>query len=139
MITHILVGALDLTQSKVFYDATLGLIGYGPSWELRPGMLFYSHGGFAFGICLPNDGRAANVGNGGTIGFSATGTDQVNRFHATGLAYGGRCEGPPGPRPGAPGNTYAAYLRDPSGNKICVSCQNPMSEEVHGTMLGVQL
>jgi hypothetical protein len=42
----------------------------------------------------------------------------VDAFHAAGLAAGGKCEGPPGPRGHLPG-AYAAYLRDPGGNKVC--------------------
>ena len=39
---------------------------------------------------------------------------------AAGLANGGTtCEDPPGVREGAAGKIYLAYLRDPSGNKIC--------------------
>ena len=36
----------------------------------------------------------------------------------TGLAAGGTDEGQPGPRGHLPG-AYAAYLRDPAGNKVC--------------------
>ena len=38
-----------------------------------------------------------------------------------GLAHGGTCEGAPGPRAFAP-TAYAAYMRDPTGNKICAYC-----------------
>lgn len=43
-----------------------------------------------------------------------------NAWHEAGLANGGsNCEEPPGEREGAGGILYLAYLRDPSGNKIC--------------------
>ena len=45
---------------------------------------------------------------------------QVHEFHAAGIANGGTtCEDPPGARQGPFGALYLAYLRDPSGNKIC--------------------
>jgi catechol 2,3-dioxygenase-like lactoylglutathione lyase family enzyme len=53
-----------------------------------------------------------------TIGFAAASPEQVDAFHAAGLAAGGTDEGAPGPRSHLPG-AYAAYLRDPAGNKVC--------------------
>jgi len=50
--------------------------------------------------------------------FAAAGKDAVNAFHAAGLSAGGTDEGAPGPRGHLP-NAYAAYLRDPAGNKVC--------------------
>ena len=46
--------------------------------------------------------------------------DQVHAVHETALAHGGTCEGVPGPR----GNDgfYAAYFRDPDGNKLNAYC-----------------
>ena len=46
--------------------------------------------------------------------------DAVAAFQAAGVAAGGTAiEDPPGPREGAFGTLHLAYLRDPSGNKIC--------------------
>ena len=46
------------------------------------------------------------------------GGDEVNAWHAAGIAAGGTtCEDPPGLRP--ENNLYLAYLRDPDGNKLC--------------------
>jgi catechol 2,3-dioxygenase-like lactoylglutathione lyase family enzyme len=53
-----------------------------------------------------------------TLGFAAASTADVDAFHAAGLAAGGKCEGEAGPRGHLPG-AYAAYLRDPAGNKVC--------------------
>jgi predicted lactoylglutathione lyase len=45
----------------------------------------------------------------------ANSEDQVQRVHAAALANGGSCEGPPGLRANG---FYAAYFRDPDGNKM---------------------
>jgi catechol 2,3-dioxygenase-like lactoylglutathione lyase family enzyme len=119
MFSHIMLGADDLEVSKGFYDATLATLG------IRPGVL--SHGRYyyrsptgVFAITKPLDGKEACPANGGTIGFSAKSIEDVNAFHATGLAHGGfECEGVPGYREGAAGTIYIAWLRDPVGNKIC--------------------
>ena len=64
--------------------------------------------------------KAGDDGQGGTIGFACQSANQVNAWHAAGLAQGGStCEDPPGVREGAAGKLYLAYLRDPDGNKIC--------------------
>ena len=125
MFTHVMVGAKNVDQSKAFYDAALGALGAAPGNAFGPGRVFYNHGGGTFGFGPPADGNEATHANGGTIGFGAANKEQVDAFHAAGLANGGSCEGEPGKRPGAPGNAYGAYLRDPTGNKICVFCQLP--------------
>jgi catechol 2,3-dioxygenase-like lactoylglutathione lyase family enzyme len=122
MFTHIMVGANDINQSKAFYDAALGALGV-PAGGLHNDRAFYSHNGGAFGIGKPADGNAANANNGGTIGFGAANKEQVDAFHAAGLANGGSDAGEPGLRPNAPGKAYGAYLRDPDGHKICAFCQ----------------
>jgi catechol 2,3-dioxygenase-like lactoylglutathione lyase family enzyme len=73
-----------------------------------------------FSVSLPINGEAATAGNGSTLGFACTSAEQVQAWHATGLAHGGTsCEDPPGVREGPVGRLYLAYLRDPDGNKIC--------------------
>ena len=69
--------------------------------------------GGAFGVGSPRNGEPASFANGGTIGFAAQSPAEVDAFHAAGVANGGSCDGAPGPRPNASGNSYGAYLRDP--------------------------
>jgi catechol 2,3-dioxygenase-like lactoylglutathione lyase family enzyme len=62
----------------------------------------------------------ATHGNGSTIGFNVPSAEQVDAFHAAGVANGGTtCEDPPGFREGGAVKLYLAYLRDPDGNKLC--------------------
>jgi catechol 2,3-dioxygenase-like lactoylglutathione lyase family enzyme len=120
MFSHIMVGANDVQEAKVFYDAVLGAMGHGPGIIDENGRCFYITPGGIFSISKPINGEPACNGNGSTIGFAAESTAAADAWHAAGLANGGiTCEDPPGVREGGNGKMYLAYLRDPSGNKIC--------------------
>jgi catechol 2,3-dioxygenase-like lactoylglutathione lyase family enzyme len=120
MFSHIMVGANDVQESKNFYDAVLGAMGHEPGAIDDNGRCFYFTPTGIFSISKPIDGEPACHGNGSTIGFAAADPAQADAWYAAGLANGGTsCEEPPGPRTGAAGTLYLAYLRDPSGNKIC--------------------
>ena len=121
MFTHVTVGTNDPDKARAFYDAVFGALGipgqhtpkgawYGvPDPETASG---------AFFVVTPRNEEPACFANGGTIGFKAAGPEQVDAWHAAGLANGGSDEGAPGPRDwGMP--LYVAYLRDPDGNKLC--------------------
>ena len=120
MFSHIMVGANDIDAAKTFYDATLGALGYGPGVIDPKGRVFYVTDSGIFAITVPIDGNPATHGNGSTIGFAAATTEAADAWHSAGLANGGTaCEEPPGVREGDMGALYLAYLRDPSGNKLC--------------------
>ncbi len=119
MFSHVMVGAQDLEASKKFYDAVLGTVNIGPGVANRDRYFYRSKTG-SFGISTPLNGEPACHGNGSTIGFKVDSVEQGAAFHAAGVANGGTtCEDPPGFREGPAGQLYLAYLRDPSGNKIC--------------------
>jgi catechol 2,3-dioxygenase-like lactoylglutathione lyase family enzyme len=120
MFSHVMVGANDLEASRKFYDAILGALGIAPGVMNRDTRYFYRTPTGAFAFTLPVDDKPATHANGGTIGFAAQTVEQVDAFHAAGIANGGTtCEDPPGYREGPAGKLYLAYLRDPAGNKIC--------------------
>lgn len=121
MFSHITVGSNDLAASKSFYDAIFGVLGATPIMaDPAAGRLAYAHKGANFMICTPIDGKAATFANGGTIGLACESGDQVDAWHAAGIAAGGTtCEDPPGVREFPFGKLYLAYLRDPDGNKLC--------------------
>lgn len=119
MFSHIMVGANDVQKSKIFYDAVLGALGHEPGVIDDKGRCFYRTKTGIFSISKPIDGKPATYGNGSTVGFAAASPAAADAWHAAGLAHGGTtCEDPPGVRDGAT-KLYLAYLRDPSGNKIC--------------------
>jgi catechol 2,3-dioxygenase-like lactoylglutathione lyase family enzyme len=120
MFSHVMLGANSIEDSKVFYDAVLGALGYGPGFIDPKGRCFFMTPTGVFALSKPIDGQPASHGNGSTIGFAVTSAEQANAWHAAGLANGGTaCEDAPGVREGVNGSLYLAYLRDPSGNKIC--------------------
>ena len=119
MFSHVMIGTNDLDKARSFYDALLGTLGIKPGAVDRHRIFWRGKGG-TFSVTKPIDGKDATCANGGTIGFVAESTEQVDAFHKTGLANGGKtCEDPPGIREGAGMKLYIAYLRDPCGNKIC--------------------
>ncbi|MFM5947648.1 MAG: VOC family protein [Novosphingobium sp.] len=121
MFSHVTIGADDIVSAKRFYDAALGALGV-PAGEIDPrGRLIYMHSGGRLLITKPIDGQDANGGNGHTLGFLAASPAEVDAWHAAGLAAGGTAiEDPPGERRPPDGRVlYLAYLRDPSGNKLC--------------------
>ena len=121
MFSHVMVGANDVAESKRFYDAILGALGYEPGVMDDRGRCFYFTATGVFAITSPINGEAACHGNGSTVGFAASSPEQADAWHAAGVANGGTsCEDAPGVREGGLGQMYLAYLRDPSGNKVCV-------------------
>tara|TARA_B110000858_G_scaffold197565_1_gene259668 strand:- start:890 stop:1255 length:366 start_codon:yes stop_codon:yes gene_type:complete len=115
-----MLGANDVEESKAFYDAILGALGYEPGVIDRKGRVFWMNKTGIFSISKPINGEPACNGNGSTLGFSAKSAELADAWHAAGLENGGTaCEDPPGAREGTTGSIYLAYLRDPSGNKIC--------------------
>ena len=122
MFSHIVLGADDIQAAKKFYDAALGALGHSPGEIIGEGgrVVYQGETGILM-ITKPYNGKLATYANGGTVGLAALSPEAVNAFHAAGIAAGGTDEGAPGPREAIPGS-YAAYLRDPTGNKLVAWC-----------------
>ena len=117
MFNHVMVGTNDITTAKRFYDAVLGALGYDAGVMPTESRVFYRSEHGAFALTTPLNGEPATTSNGATIGFLAASQEEVDAWHAAGLANGGAtCEDPPGVRANG---MYIAYMRDPDGNKIC--------------------
>lgn len=117
MIGYVTVGTNDLPRAAQFYDAIAAEMGSGRMMEFDSFIAWGTPGG-GCGIAAtkPFDGNPATVGNGGMAAFEAKDQAQVDRLYAIALAHGGSDEGAPGPR--GDGGFYAAYFRDPDGNKL---------------------
>lgn len=115
--SHTCLGASDLAASTKFYDAALAPLGVQNLGPFGENCVLYGKDKPAFLVLRPGNGGAPSS-NGVTVGFAAVSPADVDAFHAAGLAAGGTDEGAAGPRGHLPG-AYAAYLRDPAGNKVC--------------------
>ena len=121
MYSHMTVGTNDLDKSKTFYDALFTAVGGKPGVVDPKGRLVYVNNGSVFLVTPPIDGEPATHGNGMTIGFTMTSTEEADAWHKAGAAAGGTpIEDAPGWREGGSMKLYLAYLLDPAGNKMCV-------------------
>ncbi|HBH37367.1 MAG TPA: lactoylglutathione lyase [Curvibacter sp.] len=133
MFAYLCLGTRDLNAAIVFYDATLAPLGLQrfaspgaqeisgwAGWRLTddPDGL-----GPALWICTPFNGQPASVGNGTMVALQAASWAAVQTFHAAALQHGGSSEGEPGLRPHYAPDFYAAYVRDPDGNKLAAVCR----------------
>ena len=117
MIGYVTLGTNDLVRAAAFYDAVAAEMGVGRMMESETFIAWGAPGGAAgVGLIKPFDGNAASTGNGVMVALEAKDKDQVHRLYDIALSHGGICEGPPGPR--GEGGFYAAYFRDPDGNKL---------------------
>tara|TARA_Y100001001_G_C7955591_1_gene290615 strand:- start:412 stop:804 length:393 start_codon:yes stop_codon:yes gene_type:complete len=122
MIGYVTLGTNDLERAAKFYDPIAAEMGVGRMMEFDSFIAWGQAGGGA-GIAAtkPFDGKEASVGNGTMVALQAKDRDQVKRLYDIALANGGSDEGEPGPR-GEPDENgmvfYAAYFRDPDGNKL---------------------
>ena len=118
MIGYVTLGTNDLARAAQFYDAIAAELGTGRMMEFDSFIAWGTPGGGAgIGMTKPFDGNAATVGNGVMVALNAKDEAQVQKLYDIALANGGTCEGPPGPRGDG---FYAAYFRDPDGNKLNV-------------------
>jgi predicted lactoylglutathione lyase len=116
MIGYVTLGTNDLPRAADFYDKLAAELGT-PRMMEGEGFIAWGEAGGAAGIGLikPYDGNAASVGNGVMVALAAKDEAQVQRLYDIALANGGSDEGAPGPRGEG---FYAAYFRDPDGNKL---------------------
>lgn len=127
MFNHIVIGSNDVERARLFYDAVLATLNVGNAVVdvllAGPRRLFYRHGGMSFIVTEPLNGEPATAGNGGTIAFRCDSPEQVRHFHDVALAHGGvSVEDAPGLRQNPiVGSIFAAYVRDPDGNKLCAT------------------
>lgn len=133
MFTYIYLGTNNLERAARFYDAALATLGHSrcdvsdePTFGDVLGWGIYEQHGLtelALWLGPPFDGKPATAGNGTMVALVAKSWQQVDAFHAAALAHGGACEGAPGLRLRYNPDFYAAYVRDPDGNKLAVVCR----------------
>lgn len=116
---YVMIGTNDLSSARAFYDAVFPAIGGTLDADYPPVTFCYAfRNGTRAWVALPHDKQAAVPANGSMPGFRCLSQSEVGAAHATALAHGGTCEGPPGLRPQYGPTFYGAYVRDPDGNKL---------------------
>ena len=116
MIDHVSVPVRDLKRAAAFYEAVLATLGY-TKLDDRPATVGFGKTYSEFWINL-RAGITCETNPGAHIALRAKGKGMVDAFHAAALAHGGVSDGAPGLRGDASEGYYAAFIRDPDGNKI---------------------
>lgn len=117
MIDHISVGVSDLERSARFYEATLAALGLA-KLVTRPGTVGFGKRYPEFWINLRAGMTAVAPESGSHICLRAKSESEVDAFHHAALGAGGISDGAPGLRPHDRVRYYAAFIRDPDGNRI---------------------
>jgi len=117
MIGYTSVGTNDLKTAAAFYDALFSDLNADRILEFDDFIVWGTEGGTsAFSVHVPFDGCPASVGNGVMIALAAQSRSQVDAVYQKAISLGASDEGKPGQR--AENGFYAAYFRDPDGNKL---------------------
>jgi catechol 2,3-dioxygenase-like lactoylglutathione lyase family enzyme len=125
MLDHVSITVSDMPRARRFYDAVMAALGV-PHVGAREDWLGYGE------RCRPAHpertylsirlGPKPDVAPGRHWCFKAPSRDAVDAFWREGLAAGGEDDGAPGPRPHYHAEYYAAFLRDPDGNRVEAVC-----------------
>lgn len=116
MISYTALGTNDLPRASAFYDKLLGAMGAKRLMDMDRIIIWgKSMKEPMFSVCIPYDGKPANVGNGTMISLAASSREQVDSLYKQALELGGTDEGAPGMRGGS---FYIGYFRDLDGNKL---------------------
>src|SRR5579871_2006786 len=117
MIDHVSISVRDLERSARFYETLLEPLGFA-KLEVRPATV-------GFGKQYPEIWLNHRAGmdaiasdSGAHVCLRARSTEAVDAFHAAALRAGGTSDGAPGRRPHPRVGYYAAFIRDPDGNRI---------------------
>jgi catechol 2,3-dioxygenase-like lactoylglutathione lyase family enzyme len=117
MIDHVSVAVRDLERAGRFYTAVLAAIGY-ERLEVRPHTIGFGKKYPELWINLRAAMATVAADSGAHVGLRVRSTELVDAFHAAALAAGGSSDGAPGLRPQHGEGYYAAFIRDPDGNRI---------------------
>ncbi|MDX2234998.1 MAG: VOC family protein [Hyphomonadaceae bacterium] len=128
---HVSIGVTHVKRAKAFYDAVLAPLGMAPVMPVTVGgqLVGVGYGDDphkpTFWIQLPVNAQPASQGNGVHIAFSAPTRAAVDDFYLAAMEAGGIEDGKPGLREQYHPAYYAAFVRDPDGNKIEACCHAP--------------
>ena len=123
MIGYVCVGTNDMDRALGFYDALLAEVGAKRTMELETFKGYANEAGMPMlAVVNPYDEKPATVGNGIMVALAAPSREAVDKIYAKALELGAADEGAPGLRGPEDMGFYAAYFRDPDGNKLNAFC-----------------
>src|SRR6267142_3367370 len=117
MIDHISSALRDLDRAARFYEPVLARIGY-TKLEVRPTTVGFGKRYPEFWLNHRPDMYAVGPDTGVHVCLRAPTPAAVEAFHAAALAQGGASDGAPGLRPPHGEGYFAAFIRDPDGNRV---------------------
>lgn len=121
MFAYSTLGVNDMDRATRFYDALFAPLGRTRDTTSQTWTGYSQPGDRSkFFLTRPFNGELATGGNGTMLAFLAPDRAAVDACYSAALRHGGSDEGPPGVREGMNPVFYAAYVRDPDGNKLCV-------------------
>jgi catechol 2,3-dioxygenase-like lactoylglutathione lyase family enzyme len=122
-VDHLTLPVGDLEVSLRFYRAAL-LDGMGWVEIDEEGLPAFGPEGGEDLILAPGGPLAPPI----HLAFAAVSRDQLERFHACGLAAGGVDNGAPGPRPQYSPGYFGAFLLDPDGHNVEAVYHQPQGD-----------
>ena len=118
MIDHISIAVRDLSAADTFYGAVLATLGFGKLREWPGTAIGFGKKYPEFWINKRAEMGQVAADSGIHICLRARDAAAVDAFHAAALKAGGVSDGAPGLRSKYHENYYAAFIRDPDGNRI---------------------
>jgi catechol 2,3-dioxygenase-like lactoylglutathione lyase family enzyme len=117
MIDHVSIAVRDLAASTRFYESLLATVGYAKLVTRADTVGFGKRYPEFWLNHRPGMQRVA-ADSGAHVCLRARSAEAVDAFHAAALANGAANDGAPGHRPEYSDGYYAAFVRDPDGNRI---------------------
>jgi catechol 2,3-dioxygenase-like lactoylglutathione lyase family enzyme len=118
MIDHISVAVRDLRSAEPFYTALLAPLGMAKMREWPNAAIGFGKKHPEFWINLRAEMKRVADDSGVHICLRAPDAAAVDAFHAAALKAGGTSDGAAGLRTEYHASYYAAFIRDPDGNRI---------------------
>ncbi len=114
---HVQIKVSNLTNSKLFYDAIMNILGHDVVLFIDKTVIGYGttvHDMFEIRLATNETPLSSAV----HIAFNAPTLQSVDEFYWTAIGKGGKCNGKPGFRKEYEKGYYAAFVTDPDGHNV---------------------